>query len=75
MYGIIDADYYGNQDNDGEIMFGFYNLSNETVVLESGDKLGQGIFIKYGKTVDDEAEGERIGGFGSTDNNHIPHID
>lgn len=56
-------------------MFGFYNLSNETVVLEAGDKLGQGIFIKYGKTVDDEAEGERIGGFGSTDNNHIPHID
>lgn len=75
MYGIIDADYYGNQDNDGEMMFGFYNLSNETVVLEEGDKLGQGIFIKYGKTVDDKAEGERTGGFGSTDNNHIPHID
>lgn len=39
--GIIDADYYENPDNDGEMMFGFYNLSNETVVIESGEKLGQ----------------------------------
>ena len=30
---------------------------------------------RNGKTVDDEAEGERTGGFGSTDDNHIPHID
>lgn len=64
--GIVDADYYGNPDNDGEMMFGFYNLSNETVVLEAGEKIGQGIFCKYGKTDDDNAEGERTGGFGST---------
>lgn len=64
--GIVDADYYGNADNDGEMMFGFYNLSNEIVVIEAGEKLGQGIFCKYGKTVDDNAEGERTGGFGST---------
>ena len=68
-------DYYGNQDNDGEMMFAFYNLSNEPVILEAGDKLGQGIFMKYGKTVDDISEGIRNGGFGSTDDNHIPHID
>lgn len=73
--GIIDADYYGNQDNDGEMFFGFYNLSNETIILNAGDKLGQGIFMKYGKTVDDISEGTRNGGFGSTDDNHIPHID
>lgn len=64
--GIVDADYYGNPDNDGEMMFGFYNLSNETVVLEKGDKIGQGIFIKYGITDNDNASGERTGGFGST---------
>lgn len=64
--GIVDADYYGNADNDGEIMFGFYNLSNEKVILERGDKLGQGIFIKYGIVDNDNAEGERSGGFGST---------
>lgn len=64
--GIVDADYYNNPDNDGEMMFAFYNLSNEPVVLEAGEKLGQGIFCKYGKTDDDVAEGERLGGFGST---------
>ncbi len=64
--GIIDADYYGNPDNDGEMMFAFYNLGTETVVIEAGDKLGQGIFQKYLITDDDAAEGERIGGFGST---------
>lgn len=64
--GIVDADYYGNPDNDGEMMFGFYNLSDETIVVEKGDKLGQGIFIKYGITIDDNASGDRKGGFGST---------
>ena len=64
--GIIDADYYGNPDNDGEMMFAFYNLSNEIVVIEAGEKLGQGIFCKYLVTDDDNAEGERVGGWGST---------
>lgn len=64
--GIIDADYYNNPDNEGEMFFGFYNVSNETVVIEAGEKLGQGIFIKYGITEDDNATGERVGGFGST---------
>ena len=64
--GVIDADYYGNEGNDGEIGFTFYNLSNETVVLEAGEKLGQGIFQKFLITEDDKAEGERKGGFGST---------
>ena len=59
-------DYYGNPNNDGEMMFAFYNVSNETVVIEKGEKLGQGLFIKYGITDDDNAEGERNGGFGST---------
>ena len=44
--GVIDADYYGNEDNDGEIGFTFYNLSNETVIIEAGEKLGQGILQK-----------------------------
>ena len=64
--GIIDADYYGNPDNDGEMMFAFYNVGTEPVVIEAGDKLGQGIFTKYEITDDDAAEGERVGGFGST---------
>ena len=64
--GIIDADYYGNPDNDGEMMFAFYNVGTEPVTIEKGYALGQGIFCKYLITEDDNAEGERIGGFGST---------
>lgn len=64
--GIIDADYFNNPDNDGEMFFGFYNVSNEPVQIKKGEKLGQGIFMKYLKTDDDEANGERTGGFGST---------
>lgn len=60
-------DYYGNSDNDGEIMFAFYNLGTETVIIEKGEKVGQGIFQKYLITENDNAEGERTGGFGSTD--------
>ena len=64
--GVIDADYYNNLDNDGEIGFTFYNLSNETIIIKQGEKLGQGIFQKYYITDNDNAEGERVGGFGST---------
>lgn len=64
--GVIDADYYNNPDNEGEIGFPFFNISDEDVIIEPGDKLGQGIFVKYGITVDDNATGERTGGFGST---------
>ena len=64
--GIIDADYYGNPDNDGEMMFAFYNLGTEPVTIEKGYALGQGIFQKYYTTDDDSAVGKRVGGFGST---------
>lgn len=64
--GIIDADYADNPDNEGEMFFAFYNLSNEPVVLKKGEKMGQGIFINFGITDNDNAEGERTGGFGST---------
>lgn len=57
--GVVDSDYYNNADNEGE-------MANEDVTLEAGEKLGQGIFMKYAKTDDDTAEGERTGGFGST---------
>ena len=65
--GVIDKDYYNNPDNEGEIAFAFVNISNETVTIESGEKLGQGMFVKYLITEDDRAEGVRNGGFGSTD--------
>ena len=64
--GVIDSDYYNNSDNDGHIMFDFYNMSENEVNIKKGDCIGQGIFYTYLKTDNDESEGERTGGFGST---------
>lgn len=68
--GVVDADYYENPDNDGEIMFAFYNFMPWSVTLKVGDKLGQGVFKKFlrpteGLVIKSTA---REGGFGSTDN-------
>jgi len=64
--GIIDADYYNNPDNDGHFMFAYYNFFNEDTIIKKGDVVGQVIFSKYNVVDDDNAEGERTGGFGST---------
>lgn len=64
--GIVDKDYYGNPDNDGHIMFAFYNIKDVDVEIKKGECIGQGIFEKYLVADADEATGERKGGFGST---------
>ena len=67
--GVVDSDYYGNPDNDGHIMFAFFNIKDEDVEIKKGDAIGQGIFQKFLTVDNDLAEGERIGGFGSTSKN------
>lgn len=64
--GVIDKDYYGNQDNDGHFMFSFFNIKEEDVQIKKGEAIGQAIFQKYLTVDDDAAQGERTGGFGST---------
>ena len=64
--GVIDKDYSGNPDNDGHIMFAFYNIKDEYITIKKGEAIGQAVFQKYLITDDDSAEGERLGGFGST---------
>ena len=64
--GVIDKDYYGNPDNDGHIMFAFYNIKDEDIEIKKGEAIGQAVFQKYLVVDDDNAEGERLGGFGST---------
>ena len=65
--GIIDSDYYYS-DNEGHIFTKITNDSNEerTLEIEAGTGFAQGIFVQYGITIDDAAEGIRNGGFGST---------
>ena len=65
--GIIDSDYFYS-DNEGHIFIKMTNASNEgkTVDVPQGTGFAQGIFLEYGITVDDDADGIRNGGFGST---------
>ena len=65
--GIIDSDYY-NSSNEGHIFVKITNdsKSGKTVTLNRGDAFAQGVFLEYGITTDDEADGVRDGGFGST---------
>lgn len=64
--GLIDSDYYGNESTDGNIGFRLFNLGTTPYEIKAGDRIGQGIFIKYGTVKDDNTTTERKGGFGST---------
>lgn len=65
--GIIDASYYNNPSNDGNIGICLYNNTDELVVIDSGERIAQGVFLPY--LVADEdviLNQERIGGIGSS---------
>ena len=64
--GIVDGDYYGNEDNDGHIMFSVINLKDEDLQIKKGDAIGQAMFGKYLKADGDNSTEIRKGGFGST---------
>ena len=66
--GIIDADYYNNEDNEGHIMLALVNKGVEPLTLKKGERIAQGIFYKY-LTADNDDKVEKAtrgGGFGST---------
>ncbi|MBO5068462.1 MAG: deoxyuridine 5'-triphosphate nucleotidohydrolase [Clostridia bacterium] len=64
--GIIDSDYF-NADNEGHIFIKMTNCGTDSLTVEKGKAFAQGIFVEYGITVDDDCDGVRTGGFGSTD--------
>ena len=64
--GIIDADYYGNEENEGHMFVCLKNEGNSVVTINKGDRFVQGIFTPYLITDDDSATGRREGGIGST---------
>ena len=51
--GIVDSDYYNNQDNEGHIMIAYYNTNDAPYTIEKGERIGQGIFMKYLTVHDD----------------------
>lgn len=66
--GVIDADYYNNKANEGEIFGSFYNFSVQDYTIHQGDAIMQGVFGTYLLAENDNfINNQRIGGFGSTD--------
>lgn len=65
--GVIDADYYNNDSNEGEIFMQVLNFGLTDAKIAKGDRIGQGIFVNF-LTADDEQkpQQERQGGFGSS---------
>ena len=64
--GVIDGDYYGNPGNEGHIFAQMQNITDQTVVLEEGERIVQAVFAPFLLADGDQARGERTGGFGST---------
>lgn len=65
--GVVDADYYNNEKNEGEIFFQLVNLGLRDVVIKKGDRIGQGIFMPYLQADADQGGlSTRTGGFGSS---------
>ena len=67
--GIIDADY-SSSDNEGhmwiKIDYPILNENKKPMIIKQGDAICQGIILQYFKVDDDESDGVRNGGFGST---------
>ncbi len=65
--GVIDADYYGNESNEGHILLPMFNAGKSTVTILQGERIAQGIFEKFLASEDEPAVSKkRTGGFGST---------
>lgn len=65
--GVIDSDYYYS-DNEGHIFAKVTNDSKDgkTINVNRGDGFIQALFLPYGITYSDDADGVRNGGMGST---------
>ena len=66
--GVIDEDYYNNENNEGHIMVKLTTTSTEIdeVYFDRGTAFCQGIFLPYGLTDDDKTTATRTGGLEST---------
>ena len=51
--GVIDSDYYNNSSNEGHMFVKLQNESDNVYTFKAGDRLVQGIFMKYLTTSSD----------------------
>lgn len=64
--GWIDADYYSNDGNDGNIGVFLKNISDEVQTIFKGDRIAQGAFFPFLVADTGNTDNVRVGGFGST---------
>lgn len=64
--GWIDADYYSNESNDGNIGIFLKNISDEVQTINKGDRIAQGAFFNFLVADNGNTDNVRAGGFGST---------
>ena len=65
--GVIDSDFYNNEDNEGHFKVRLINLGEKDFEVNVGDKIAQGVFMKFLKVDDEEIiDKKRSGGIGST---------
>ena len=64
--GWIDADYYSNPNNDGNIGIFLKNISDESITIKKGERVAQGAFFNFLVADNGNTDKERQGGFGSS---------
>jgi dUTP pyrophosphatase len=64
--GVIDSDYFSNEDNDGNIGIALHNYTDKIVTIEKGERVCQGVFAPFLVADNGNTDTERNGGIGST---------
>jgi len=64
--GVVDSDYFSNEDNDGNIGIALHNYTDKVVTIEKGERVCQGVFVPFLVADNGNTDIERNGGIGST---------
>lgn len=65
--GIIDSSFYNNPSNNGNIGIALHNTTDKAVEIERGERVIQGVFMKYLVADEDNViHQDRVGGIGSS---------
>ncbi len=65
--GLIESDYYNNETNEGHMWFSIQNEGDKEINISKNKAYGQGVFINFLITDNDNTTDIRKGGIGSTD--------
>jgi len=64
--GVIDSDYYSNENNDGNIGLALYNYGKDNAIIGKGERVIQGLITSSYLCDNDNVTIKRKGGIGSS---------